>query len=148
MTKTLIIPLFPQTYIHVVGPQWKIAKRVYTWSGLNVLKDEDFLDTPKEGIEQHTVDTPKEGIELHRKLECLKSGIGRGKAYFLGSKWTQKKVDKASDKTISQTYVENRLRKLNEKCEETGKTLEKNITNLYSAGISRVIKIKDVKKLR
>ena len=57
-------------------------------------------------------------------------------------------MDKASDKTISQTYVENRLRKLNEKCEETGKTLEKNITNLYSAGISRVIKIKDVKKLR
>ena len=30
-----------------------------------------------------TVDTPKEGIGEHRKWECLKSVIGRGKAYLL-----------------------------------------------------------------
>ena len=59
-----------------------------------------------------------------------------------------KKGGQGQRQIISQTYVEYRQRKLNEKCEETGKTLGKNIINLYSAGISRVIKIKDVKKLR
>ena len=33
-----------------------------------------------------TVDTPKEGIEQHKKRECLKSAIGKGKVYLLGGK--------------------------------------------------------------
>ena len=37
------------------------------------------------------VDKPKEGIEQHRKRECLKSVIGRGKAHLLGHKGTQEK---------------------------------------------------------
>ena len=40
--------------------------------------DDDFLGD--------IVDTPKEGTEQHKKRECLKSVIGRGKAYLLGSK--------------------------------------------------------------
>ena len=53
-----------------------------------------------------TVDTPEEGIQQHRKQECLKSVINKGKAYLLGSKWTQEKANKASDKTINKTYAE------------------------------------------
>ena len=94
------------------------------------------------------VDTPKEGIEQHRKRECLKSVLGKGKAYLLGGKWTHEKVGKASDETINKTYTEYKQRKLNEKGEKTGKTLGKHVINLYSTGISRLLKIKDNKKLR
>ena len=33
-----------------------------------------------------TADTPKEGIEQHRKRECLKGVIGKGKVYLLGGR--------------------------------------------------------------
>ena len=82
------------------------------------------------------IDTSKEGIEQHRKRECLKSGISNGKAYLLGSKWTQEKVDKASDETINKTYAEYKQRGLNEKGEKTGKALGKHVIILYSTEIS------------
>ena len=104
----------------------------------NILNDDDFFGD--------TVDTPKEGIEQHRKRECLKSVISKCKAYLLGSKWTQEKVDKASDKTINKTYAEYKQRELNEKIEKTGKALGKHVINLYSTGISRVVKTRNVKK--
>ena len=44
----------------------------------NILNDDDFLGD--------SVDTLKEDIEQHRKRECLKSIISKGKAYLLGSK--------------------------------------------------------------
>ena len=52
-----------------------------------------------------TVETPKEGAEQHRKRECLKGAISKGKMYLLGGKqkWTQEKVDKGSDETINKT---------------------------------------------
>ena len=40
------------------------------------------------------------------------------------------------------------LNELNKKGEKTGKALGKHVINLYSTGISRLPKIKDVKKLR
>ena len=95
------------------------------------------------------VDTPKEGIELHKKRECLKSVMDKGKGHLLGgSKWTHERVDKASDETINKKYTEYKQRELNEKGEKTGKALGKHVINLYSTGISRWVKIKDVKKLR
>ena len=106
----------------------------------NILNDDNFFGD--------TVDTPKETIGQHRKQECSKSVIGRGKAYLLGSKWTQEKVDKARDETINKTYVEYKQRELNEKGEKTGKASRKHVINLYSTGISRVVKIRDVKKLQ
>ena len=63
----------------------------------NMLNDDDFFGD--------IVDTPKKGIEQHEKQECLKSVIGRGKAYLLGSKWTQERLNKASDETINKTYA-------------------------------------------
>ena len=68
----------------------------------NILNDDDFF--------RDIVDTPKEGIEQHRKRECLKSVIDRGRAHLLGSKWTQEKVDKASNEIINKTYAEYKQR--------------------------------------
>ena len=75
----------------------------------NILNDDDFFGD--------TVDTLKEGIQQHRKRECLKSVISKGKAYLLGSKWIQEKVDKARDETINKKYAEYKQRELNEKGE-------------------------------
>ena len=44
----------------------------------NMLNDDEFFGD--------SVDTPKEDTEQHRKRECLKSVISKGKAYLLGSK--------------------------------------------------------------
>ena len=63
----------------------------------NILNNNDFFG--------NFVDTPKEGIEQHKKRECLKSAIGSGKAYLLGSKWTQEKVNRASNEIINKVYV-------------------------------------------
>ena len=99
---------------------------------VNILNDDDFFGD--------IVDIPKEGVQQHRKRECLKSVIGSGKAYLLGRKWTQEKVDKASDETINKTYVQYRQREQNEKGEKTGKVLGKHVINLCSTGISWVVK--------
>ena len=48
------------------------------------------------------VDTPKKGIEQHKKQEELKNAVYKGSLY----KWTHERVDKASDKTINETYAE------------------------------------------
>ena len=81
----------------------------------NILSNEEFFGD--------AVDTPKEGDEQHRKRECLKDVISKGKAYLLGGKqkWTQEKVDEASDETINKTYAVYKQRVLNEKGEKTGK---------------------------
>ena len=57
-------------------------------------------------------------------------------------------MDRASGKTINKTYDAYKQRQMNEKGEKTGKALGKHVINLYSTGISRVVKIKDVKKLQ
>ena len=93
------------------------------------------------------VDTPNEGIEQHKKRKSLKSVIDRGKVHLLGHKWTHERVGKASDETINKVHAEYKQRELNEKGEKTGKALFKHVINLYSIGISRWVKIKDVKKL-
>ena len=106
----------------------------------NILNDDDFF--------RDSVDTPKDGIGQNKKQEWLKSVISKGKEYLLGSKWTQEKVDKASDETIDKTYTEYKLCKVNEKAEKTRKALGRHVINLYSTRISQVVKIRDVKKLQ
>ena len=102
----------------------------------NMSNDDDFFGD--------IVDSPKEGIEQHKKRECLKSVIDRGK---LGYKWTQEKVDKASDEIINKTYAEYKQHEITEKGEKTAKALGKHVIKLYSNRISWFIKIRDVKKL-
>ena len=106
----------------------------------NILNDNEFFGD--------VVDTPKEGIEQHKKRECLKSVIDKGKAHLLGHKWTHGRVDKDSDEIINKTYAEYKQHELTEKGEKTGKALGKHVLNLYSTGISRWLKIKDATKWR
>ena len=68
-----------------------------------------------------TVDTPKQGIKQHEKWKFLKSVRGSGKAYLLGCKWTQEKINKASDETINKTYDAYKQRELNEKVKKLEK---------------------------
>ena len=84
---------------------------------------------------------------IHQKkaLSSIKNGKNRGK---LRHKWTYERVDKESDETINKKYVEYKQSELNDKGEKTTKALGKHAVNLYSTGISRFAKIKDVKKLR
>ena len=105
----------------------------------DILNDDEFFGD--------VVDTPKEGIEQHKKRECLKSVIDKGKAHLLGHKWTHGRVDKASDEVINKTLI-NKQRELNEKGEKTGKALGKHVINFYSTGISRVVKKRDLQKLQ
>ena len=102
----------------------------------DILNDNEFFGD--------IVDAPREGSEQHKKWECLKSAIGRGKLH----KSTHERVDKAIDEIINKVYVAYRQRELSEKGENTGKSLGKHVINLYSTGISRMVKIRDVHKLR
>ena len=90
--------------------------------------------------------TDVEGIEQDKKQECLKSVIDKGKK--LGYKWTHERVDKASDETINKKYAEYKQCEITEKGVKTGKALGKHVINLYSVGISRMLKTRDVKKLQ
>ena len=57
-------------------------------------------------------------------------------------------MEKASDEIIDKTYAEYKQRELNEKGEKTAKALGKHAIKLYSNGISRVVKIRDIKILQ
>ena len=103
----------------------------------DILNDDDFFGD--------VVDTPGEGTEQHKKREELKSIIDKGK---LGHKSTHERVDKASDEAKNKTYAKYKQRELNEIREKMGKALGKHVINLYSAGISRMVKIRDVHKLQ
>ena len=85
-------------------------------------------------------------ILLHKKQEELKSIIDKGKGYLFGHKCIHERINKASHEIINKTYAEYKYRELNEKGEKTGKALGKHAVNLYSTRISRVVKIRDVKK--
>ena len=74
--------------------------------------------------------------------------MDKGKAYLLGSNWTQGRADKASDETINKRCAEYKQRELNKKGEKAGKTLGKHVIHLYSTSISWWLKIKDVKKFQ
>ena len=91
------------------------------------------------------VDTSKECIEQHKKREELKSVIDTVR---LGHKWTHERADVGSDKIINKTYAEYKQREPNKKGEKTEKALGRHVINLYSTGISWMIKIRDVKKLQ
>ena len=102
----------------------------------DILNNDDFFGD--------VFDTPKEGTEQHKKRECLKSAVDRGKVH----KWMHERVDKANNETINKPYALYNQRELNQKGEETAKALGKRAINLHSSGISCFVKIKDVKKLR
>ena len=127
----LILPL----YLILFFIWWRFRHLIKIMADVgDILNDNEFF-----GV----ADTPKEGIKQHKKRKHLKSAIDRGKLH----KWTHERVDKASNETLNKTYAEYKQRELNEKGEKTGKALGKHVINLYSTGISRMVKIRDVHKL-
>ena len=131
----LILPL----YLIVFFIWWRFRHLIKIMADVGDILNDYFGDV---------VDTPNEGIEQHEKLECLKSAIDKGKAHLLWPKWTHGRVDKVSDEIINKTYAKYKQHELNKRGKKTGKALGKHVINLYSTGISRWLKIKDVKNLR
>ena len=72
----------------------------------------------------------------------------RATRVYFGVNWTQEKVGQAIDEIVNKTYALYKQCELNEKREKTGKTLGKHVIDLYSTRISRVVKIRDAKKLQ
>ena len=67
----LILPL----YLILFFIWWRFWHLIKAMTDVgNILNDDDFFG--------YIGDTPKEGIEQHRKRECLKSVISKGKAYY------------------------------------------------------------------
>ena len=67
----LILPLYLKLFF-IWWRFWRVIKA--TADVKNILNDDDLFGD--------IVDTPREGIEQHRKRECLKSVISKGKAYY------------------------------------------------------------------
>ena len=130
----LILPL----YLILLFIWWRLRHLIKIMADAgDILNDNDFFGD--------VVDTPKEGTEQHKKREELKSVIDKGKVNLLGHKWIHERVGKASDETISKMYAAYKQRELNEKSEKTAKMLGNHVINLHSRGISRFVKIRDVK---
>ena len=104
MITEVLLPL----YLILFSIWWRFKPLIKAMTDVgDILNDDNFFGD--------TVDTPKEGIEQHKKREELESMISKGKAYLLGSKWTQEKVDKVSDETLNKTYAAYKQNDLNEK---------------------------------
>ena len=100
----LVLPL----YVILFFIWWRFRYVIKAMADVgNILNDGDFF--------RDIVDTPKEGIEQHKKRGYLSSVIDRCKAYLLGHKWTQEKVDKGSDEIINKTYAEYKQHRITEK---------------------------------
>ena len=71
----LILPL----YLILFFIWWRFRHLIKIMADVgDILNDNEFFGD--------VVDTPKEGIEQHKKRECLKSVIDKGKAHLLGHK--------------------------------------------------------------
>ena len=108
----LLLPL----YVIWFAIRWRFRHVIKIMTDAeNILNDDEFF--------ADTVDTPKEGAEQHRKRECLKRAICKGKVLGGKKQWAHERVDKASDEIINKKYGEYKQRELNEKGEKNWKSL-------------------------
>ena len=109
---------------------------------------EDLIAT--QTIDQ--VDTPKEGVVQYDKRNELKKIIEQGDAHLLNGnnrkKWTIERIDKATDKQMENIWSKYKQEENKHKEDKTGKAVGTHIVNLYSNGISKLISINDVNKLK
>ena len=84
------------------------------------------------------------------KREFLFSVVEQGKADKLPGKtpWTKKRLEKATDQVIEKLYHEYQQSDARHKAETTGKAASAHVVNMYSKGVSRVLKIDSVEQLR
>ena len=98
------------------------------------------------------VDTPKEGDIQYDKRNELKKIIEQGDAHLLNGnnrkKWTIDRIDKATEKHIDNLWNKYKQDENKHKADKTGKAVGTHIVNSYSHGISKLISINYVNKLK
>lgn len=135
----LLLPL----YIILFVKWWRFWHLIKIMADAeNILNNEEFFGDAIEILKYRVVQ--------HKKWQYLRDVISKGKAYLLRKKeqWPQEKADTARDENINKRYAVYKQCELNELDEKNGKEIGKHVINLYSAGISQVFKIKNVKKLQ
>ena len=95
------------------------------------------------------VNTPKEEVEQQR--ETIKDVIEHGKDKFLPGKkgkWSSDEIDKKTDEEVEKLYNIYMQRQVQAKGEMTARSMDSHIVKLYSHGVSKVLKIDDIEKLK
>ena len=84
------------------------------------------------------------------KREFLIAQVEQGKADKLPGKtpWTVKRLREATDQVIEKVHHEYHQTDVRHKAETTGKAVSAHVVNMYSKGVSRVLKIDSVEQLR
>ena len=112
---------------------------------INVIMDIENMFDLIEAIPNETVDvvdTPAEAFEQTNNRQKLIDLINQGKAHLLPGKtpWTIKRISKTPETVIKKIYNDYEEREIRQKAVKTGQALGTHITNLYSNGVSKVIK--------
>ena len=131
----LVLPLYILVSYALVCYQHVIKAMTSLDSFLPLLTDEEFDDV---------VDTPEEGVAQRKKREILKDAIQYGKTHFLPrkkEKWSTKNIDRKTDEEVEKLYNIYMQQQTQVKGEMTGRVMGTHMIILYSAGISKVLKI-------
>ena len=86
----LVLPL----YLILFFTWWRFRPLIKAITDVeNVLNDDDFFGD--------IIDTPREGTEQHKKQECLKSVIARGRAHW----WARLAMKLSTKRTLNTSSV-------------------------------------------
>ena len=94
------------------------------------------------------VDTPREGVENREKREFLKELITQGKNLPGKKPWTVELIDQASNEQVEKLHSKYTQKELQYKGKKPGKAMGKHLIQLYSNGLSKVLRIDDMEQLR
>ena len=100
--------------------------------------------------EGDVVDAPEEGVPQRTKCETLKDAIQYGKTHLLPGKkgkWSIVEIDRKTDEEVEKLYNIYMQRQTELKGEMTGRAMGTHLINLYSNGVSKVLKIDDIEQL-
>lgn len=94
-------------------------------------------------------DTDEGGKEENGR-EFLINAINQGKGHLLPGKapWTVARIKKVSDEGIDKLKSHFVQAETKLKAERTGKAVSKHVVNLYSTGVSKIVKIDSIDQLR
>ena len=94
------------------------------------------------------VDTPREGVENREKREFLKELITQVKKLLGKKPWTVEFIDQASNEEVEKLHSKYTQKELQHKGEKTGKAMGKHLIQLYSNGVSKVLRIDNMEQWR
>ena len=112
---------------------------------INAMNEIDEMIFANCSLEEETRDEGESS-----KREFLIAQVEQGKADKLPGKtpWTVKRLRKATDQVIEKLHHEYHQTDVRHKAETTGKAVSAHVVNMYSKGVSRVLKIDSVEQLR